>query len=216
MPSRNSLSLWERYMDVRSRIKQHLKENKWHYALLCLIFFLGFFLGYHKVFSLDGEVREHLLGLINSYLLGGFRGELSSGYIFTSAYLQQLKSIALIGFLGLTVIGIPLIIGVIFFRGFSLGFTIGFLVKEKGGIGFFLTFLSIFPQNIVYIPLIIIWSLIAINFSVYIVKRQDPGGLPLTKGLLRYLLLFLTFCLVILVGVLIESYLSPWLLGLFL
>ncbi len=216
MPSINDLIFREKYMSVKVRIQKHLKENRWHYLLLGIVFVLGLFLGYYKVFSLENEVRDHLLALINNYLLGGFRGELSSAHIFSSAYLQQFKSLFLIWFLGLTVIGIPLIIGVVFFRGFSLGFTIGFLVKEKAGAGIIISFLSIFPQNIVYIPLIIAWALIAINFSVYIVRGRDAGGLPLTAGLVRYFLLLLACLLLVLVGVLIETYLPPWLLGLFL
>ncbi len=203
-------------MNVKSRIKQHLKENTWHYILLVLIFILGMFLGYQKVYSLEGEVRQHLLALINNYLLGGYKGELSGSHIFISAYIQQLKSIALIWFLGLTVIGIPLILGVVLVRGFSLGFTVGFLVQEKAGAGVIISILSILPQNLVYFPLIIAWALIAINFSVYIVKGRDRGGLPLAKGLIRYFWFLMVFVLVVMVGVLIEAYLAPWLLGLFL
>ncbi|NLB88777.1 MAG: stage II sporulation protein M [Syntrophomonadaceae bacterium] len=203
-------------MDVRSIIQQHIKKNNWHYILLILILVLGMILGYHKVYSLTGEVRSHLLDLINSYLLGGYKGDYSGNQIFISAYIQQLKSIVLIWFLGLTVIGIPLILGVIFFRGFSLGFTIGFLVQEKGSAGVIISILSIFPQNIVYLPLIVAWGLIAINFSLYIVKGREVGGMPLTKGLIRYLFLLAVFSVIVLIGVLIEAYLSPWLLGLFL
>lgn len=203
-------------MNLRLKIVRHLKENRWHYILLVLVFFLGIFLGYQKVYSLEGEVRQHLTTLINNYLLGGYKGELSSSHIFLSAYLQQLKSIVLIWFLGLTVIGIPLIWGVIFMRGFSLGFTVGFLVQEKAGAGILVSILSVLPQNMVYFPLIIIWALIAINFSVYIVKGREGGGLPLAKGLLRYFSLLIVCLLVVLVGVLIEAYLAPWLLGWFL
>ncbi len=203
-------------MNLRLKIVRHLKENRWHYILLVLIFFLGIFLGYQKVYSLEGEVRQHLTTLINNYLLGGYKGELSSSHIFLSAYLQQLKSIVLIWFLGLTVIGIPLIWGVVFMRGFSLGFTVGFLVQEKAGAGILVSILSVLPQNIVYFPLIIIWALIAINFSVYIVKGREGGGLPLAKGLLRYFSLLTVCVLVVLVGVLIEAYLAPWLLSWFL
>lgn len=199
-------------MDVKSTIIQHLRKNNWHYILLTLILVLGIFLGYQKVYILTDDVRSHLLELINNYLLGGYKGD----HIFFSAYIQQLKSIFLIWFLGLTVIGIPLILGVIFIRGFSLGFTIGFLIQEKGSAGVIISIISILPQNIVYLPLIIAWGLIAINFSLYIVKGREVGSLPLTKGLIRYLLLLAAFSVLVLVGVLIEAYLSPWLLGLFL
>lgn len=203
-------------MNIRAVIQEHLKKNNWHYTLLILILVLGMILGYQKVGTLTGEVRSHLLELINNYLLGGYKGEYSSNQIFISAYIQQLKSIALIWFLGLTVIGIPLILGVIFFRGFSLGFTIGFLVQEKGTAGVIISILSIVPQNLVYLPLIVAWGLIAINFSLYILKGREVRGLPLTKGLIRYLFLLAVFSVIVLIGVLIEAYLSPWLLGLFL
>ncbi|NLJ72752.1 MAG: stage II sporulation protein M [Syntrophomonadaceae bacterium] len=203
-------------MKVKSVIKQHIKENKWHYLILIIFFSLGIFLGYHKIFTLSGEVKEHLLSLVNTYMLGGFKGELSSGHIFSSAYIQQLKTIFIIWFLGLTVIGIPFIIGVVFFRGFSLGFTLGFLVKEKATTGIIISIFSILPQNLIYIPLIMLISIIAINFSIYIVSGYNTGAIPLSKGLMKYLLLLIIFLILVLSGVLIETYLVPFLLALFL
>ena len=100
-------------------------------------------------------------------------------------------------------------------RGYALGFTIGFLVHQKGGAGIIMSVLSILPQNIVYIPFLIIWSVIAVNFSAYLVGR-NPGGVSLGKTLVNYSLLLAVFLVMFMTGAFVEAYLSPWFLSLIL
>jgi stage II sporulation protein M len=110
----------------------------------------------------------------------------------------------------------PIILGVVFFKGFSLGFTVGFLVKEKAVSGILLSIISILPQNLVYIPLLILWSVVGINFSVHIARGRPGSAISLGRGFISYTLLMLVFLILVMVGAFIEAYLSPWFLGLFL
>jgi len=112
------------------------------------------------------------------------------------------------------VIGVPLILAVVFLRGYALGFTVGFLVQQKGGAGVIMSILSILPQNLVYIPLLIIWAVIAVNFSSYLIGRH-PGA-ALGKTLINYSLLLAVFLVLFTAGAFIEAYLSPWFLSLIL
>lgn len=202
-------------MNARIKFKQHLQDNQWQYIIVSLIFFLGIILGNYKVLSLEGGVREYLLDLVDSYVKGGAKGVLDGQVIFISAFITQAKTIGLVWFLGLTIIGIPLILGIVCLRGISLGFTLGFLINEKGGAGVWLSILAILPQNMVYITLLIICSVIALNFSVYLFKGRNSVGISLGKGLLIYTGLFAVFLLLSLGGVFMEAYLAPWLLRIF-
>ena len=203
-------------MGSKHKIKMHISQNRGQYILITLIFIIGAVIGDYKVLDLEGGVKSHLLGLIDNYLKGGMQTDLSGQTILLNSFLNQAKSILAIWFLGLTVIGIPLIFGLVLLKGFSLGFTIGFLVQEKAGAGIIISIISILPQNIVYIPFLIIWSVIAINFSMYIVTGRSENRVPLGRALLSYSLLMFLFLLIVLIGAFIEAYLSPWLLSLFL
>lgn len=203
-------------MEYKKKISEHINKNRWQYFVIILIFVLGVITGDYKALALEGSVKNHLLNLIDIYLRDGVKANGISDAIFVNAFLNQVKSIIVIWFLGLTVIGIPLILVIIFVKGFSLGFTIGFLIQEKAGHGILIGILSILPQNIVYIPFLIIWSVIAINFSVYILRRRQDNTISFGAGLISYSMLMLIFLLFFLVGAFIEAYLSPWFLGLFM
>lgn len=197
-------------------LNRHVRENRWQYLLIIIAFLAGTVSGDFKAGSLNDGVRNHLLGLIDDYLKGGTAIGVSKQVILWNSFINQAKSIIAIWFLGLTIIGMPLILAVVFFKGFSLGFTVCFLVAERAVSGLLISILSILPQNLIYIPLLIIWSVVAINFSIYISRSRSGGGVPLGRGLAGYSLLMLLSLVIVLAGALIEAYLSPLFLGLFI
>ena len=202
-------------MGLRQRLKQHIRNNRWQYLVISLVFLIGLGMGTQKVAGLEGGVRDYLGELIDNYLQEGQEAPIYGVSIFLAAAATQGKTVLAIWFLGLTIIGVPLILAVVFLRGYALGFTIGFLVHQKGGAGIIMSVLSILPQNIVYIPFLIIWSVIAVNFSAYLVGR-NPGGVSLGKALVNYSLLLAVFLAMFMTGAFIEAYLSPWFLSLIL
>jgi stage II sporulation protein M len=115
--------------------------------------------------------------------------------------------------LGLTVIGLPLIMVVIFLRAFSLGFTLGFLIQQKAGTGVLVSLVSVLPQNLFYILGLLIAGVVAMNFSLNIVKNRNQGTNKLGLALLAYTTVMLLLLVVFGLGALIEAYFSPWLLG---
>lgn len=203
-------------MKFKHKLKEHVSQNRWQYLLIAFVFVAGIIVGDYKALGLAGGVKSHLLILIDEYLQGGTSAGLDKGVILYNSFTNQAKSIIAVWFLGLTIIGMPLILGVVFLKGFSLGFTISFLIKEKALAGALITILSILPQNLVYIPLLLIWSVVGINFSIYIALKRVGSVIPLGKGVLTYTLLLAGALGIVLMGALIEAYLSPWLLSLFI
>lgn len=203
-------------MKLKGRIKEHIHANRWQYMLIALIFLVGFVIGNYKVPALEGGVKNHLLELLDKYLQADSQGSIDGSKLLFYAFLNQAKSIIGIWFLGLTVIGMPLILAVIFIKGFSLGFTIGFLVQEKAGVGILIAILSILPQNLVYIPLLIIWSVVGMNFSVFIATGRQIRSGSLGRAFVSYTVLMLVYLCIVLIGAFIEAYFSPWFLQSFI
>lgn len=203
-------------MTLKGRIKQHIGANRWQYMLVALLFAAGLMIGNYKVPGLEGGVKNHLLDLLNKYLQSGQKESLNGSVLWFYAFLNQAKSIIGIWFLGLTVIGMPIILAVLFLKGFSLGFTVGFLVQEKAGAGVLITILSILPQNLLYIPLLIIWAVIGVNFSISIAAGKYNRAGSLGRALVSYTMLMLIFLILVLIGAFIEAYFSPWLLQSFI
>lgn len=203
-------------LNLKHRVKQHLKENRAPYLLVSVLFITGFIAGHYQVLGLEGDVRDYLLRLVETYVKEGADYTLYGTSLFLPAFWNQARLVLLIWMLGLTVIGIPLILAVVFLRGYALGFTLGFLYQQKAGSGIVLGMVSVFPQNMVYVPFLFVAAVIALNFSQYLVRGRNAGGAPLGIGLLAYSLAMLGVLCFFLGGAFIEAYLSPWLLQLVL
>lgn len=198
-------------MRLKQIFKKHIKDNSLKYIIILAILLLGIILGSYKSAGLEGGVRGYLLELVDNYI--DYSQNVQGHDLFFKTFLKQAEMILLVWFLGLTVIGFPLIMAVVFFRGFALGFTTGFLIYEKAGIGVIITFLSVLPQNLVYIPLFILCAVIALNFSLYILAGNKNKALPLIRGIFMYTLMFLIILVFFALGAFIEAYFVPWLVS---
>ena len=86
-------------MYLKQRIKQHIRDNRWQYLLILLIFLSGIVVGSYKVSSLEGGVRSHLLQMIDNYLKGGMEGNLDEPAFFTVLFFIRAKLFWRYGFL---------------------------------------------------------------------------------------------------------------------
>lgn len=198
-------------MGLKLRLKQHISTYRWQYMLILTIFIAAVVIGNYRVQSLEGGVRDHLAGLVDTYLREGGTGALIGQQLLGGAFLNQARIALAIWFLGLTVIGFPLILAVVFYRGFSVGFTVGFIINQKAGTGVIVCILSLLPQNLIYIPAVIMMSVIALNFSGSIFRARAADALS-WRSFLSYTLVLLFFLLLLLGGAFIESFLCPWFL----
>ncbi|MDR1616798.1 MAG: stage II sporulation protein M [Syntrophomonadaceae bacterium] len=203
-------------MQIKNFILRHFRENRWQYLLISTIFAIGFLAGNYEAANLSAATKNYLLGLLDNFLRLEVQSRAGGQDVLTDAMLNQGKIVLAIWFIGLTVIGLPLILAAVFFRGVSLGFTLKFLIHEKAGGGLAVGMLSIVPQNLIYIPFLLIWSVIAINFTMNIVKGIYFNNSVKRQGLISYTMLMLAFLIFFFLGSVIEAYLSPYLLSVFL
>ncbi len=118
-------------------------------------------------------------------------------------------AIALILF-GLSVVGLPFILVLIFFRGFVLGFTVGFLIEQLGPKGIVLSALSILPQNIIILPCILSIGVTSLTFAAAVIKNKIKNHHEVySQMVVGYLLLNLFFSFLLIISGLIEGYISP-------
>ena len=152
-------------MNTKKRLNiiiQHIKNNSREYIIVTLIFVIGIFLGVMFINnSKDAQIME-----ITSYLdnfIQKFKsiGNLDYITLLRTAILQNIVLAITLWFFGTTVIGIPIVFGIILYRGFCLGYTISTVISIMGiGKGIIFIFISLFLQNIIFIP-----SIIAIGVS---------------------------------------------------
>ena len=78
----------------------------------------------------------------------------------------------LVYFLAISVIGAPLILIVLLLEGFTLGFKIGFLIKELSGFGILISVFSVLQHAIIIVVVLTTASIFALNFTIGIVQKK--------------------------------------------
>lgn len=190
---------------------QHLQDNFWLYMISMLCVFTGIVLGIYAVKYMGNFENENLLSYLNSFTVNISQGDFKYKNMFTDILKNNFPIIIAIWFLGLTMIGIPIILVIDLMKGFTIGFTISFIIKAFGTKGIGIILLGILPQNIIYIPCIIISSIIAMEFSLNIIKdrlnKQWTNSIlvRITSYSLGIMIVFSIQC----IGFLMEAFIIP-------
>lgn len=196
----------------QDRVISHIQENSSLYIFVSVLLLMGVIFGAILVNSLQVNQKQDL-----SFYLSRFFGQVSNGEfavaseMFRESYFAQLKYIGFIWILGISIIGLPLIFILLFFKGVVVGFTVGFLVGQHGWNGLLLAFVSVLPQNLIIIPAFLVMTTIAASFSLRMIRHQFIRKInePLLPMFIRYTCMFLIIGAVLAIASSIEAYASP-------
>ncbi len=195
---------------------KYFKRNIVQYTILCTALIIGIISGSIAVNMMSDFQLENILNFINDILTNINNITVDCASVFYLSLSNNLKTAFVLISLGLSIIGFPLILIIMFLRGFVLGFTIGFLIDKLGSKGILLSVLSILPQNLVFLPCIISIGVAALTFAVTILKNKFKNHhVDYPQLLTGYLMLSLFFTFFLVISSLIEGYISPMFIKLF-
>lgn len=192
-----------------SGLMESLKENKITFLWVLLFFLVGIVLGSYTVYYMSDFNRVEITTYFNNFLefLGG------NSVSYTSILVDSIKSIlpmvAIIVLLGYTAVGTPIILMMDLAKGYVIGFTFSLIVSMLGSKGVMLVLSGLMLQNLIFIPIIMLISVLAIRHSVTKLKMgvsRDRVKLDVSKAYLNFQGLL---SLIIISGILIETYISP-------
>ncbi|WP_033828492.1 stage II sporulation protein M [Bacillus andreraoultii] len=194
----------------------HIEQNSSFYIFHTVLLVMGVIFGAIVVNSLSVTQKDDLFYFINEFFTQFKQSEIAAPKeIFLHSLSYNSKYVGLMWVLGITMIGLPIILVLLFLKGMVIGFTIGFFVQQMGWKGFFLSFVSVLPQNIVIIPVFITVAVISVIFSLKMIRKlfvktiyQPPFAPMLIKYCMFFGLAFLLLCL----AAFIEGYFTPYLM----
>jgi len=130
--------------------------------------------------------------------------------VFTQSFAYYSKILGFIWFLGLSVIGLPVVFILLFIKGLMVGFTVGFLVDQMGFEGFLFAFSSVVPQNIFLIPIFIIVASTATSFSIKIWRQiVSRGHQPIIHQFISYTIFILLVGGLLVIVAAFEAIVTP-------
>ena len=161
-------------------IKEDVFNNAKSYFIVFIIFVVGMFLG--VMFINQTKDKSEIEKYINTYMD-------ETKLLENGDYFKELQKdikdnimlVFLLWFAGTTIIGIPIVLGIILFRGFCLGYTIASCVYVLGRMkALIFIAITILLQNIIFIPAIMILGVSSIKLYKSIVKDRRRENIKLS------------------------------------
>ncbi|TCS93474.1 stage II sporulation protein M [Hazenella coriacea] len=191
--------------------QNHMQNQKTIYLFITVLFMVGVVFGAVIVNTLDLEQKEGLLNYLGYFFSGLEQDSIADPEAaFQHAIGDHLKTVGLMWILGISVIGIPLLLIFIFLKGLVIGFTVGFLVSQLSWKGLWFAFVAVVPQNLLVIPVMIIVAVAGIDFSLSLVRNRiihHRGSIY--PQFVSFSILITGMAVVMLISSLFEAYISP-------
>ena len=197
----------------RQNITDYLRAHVVSYFFITLILVIGVVIGALAIKTLPEDQKNELVNYLSVLFL---RLNSPTGYspadsvsLFSSLVITNLKTVGLMWLLGFTIVGIPVILFIVFTRGFVIGFTVGFLIDEYVAKGLIFALAAVLPHNLIAMPALLITGVSATSFSLAIARRRMKGRSNLLYETIGYTGICFAMLILLVLSAAIEAYVSP-------
>jgi stage II sporulation protein M len=188
-------------------IHEYFHERIFLLALVFILFVMGVIFGALAVRVLD---KTQVTDLMN-YLNQGLHGPITNNQAYTrQTIIANVQMVFFLFFMGISVIGVPLALLLVFTRGFILGFSTGFLFQTMGVKGFVLTMAGIVPHNLLFIPALFLMVIAIMDCAAALTKiRFTKKPVALGPELMKCAVLTICVLIAMILAGLIQGNVSP-------
>lgn len=179
------------------------------YLVVGFFFSAGILAGVWGASGLETTRVDELHEYIDHLFINADHLEANAKEQFIMVTYNNVMLIAAIYIAGLSVIGIPVMLGLLFVRGFAIGFAVWFVLNEIGWPGVLLILASILPQNLILIPAILFAAAVAISFSLLLIRRGFNPEIQVWSSFLRYSGMLAAAAAVAVGAGLVEAFIVP-------
>lgn len=198
--------------NVKDLILRHIYENFKLYLIVIIIFIIGIVAGVIFINNVNGEQATEIQNYITEFInLLKQDYHIDTGLLLKKSLSDNLILIITMWILGSTVIGIPIVMGIVLFRGFCIGYSVSAIIATLGvqkGILFFAV--TMLLHNLIFIPVIICMTISCMKLYKSIMKDKRRENIKLE--IIRHTLISIVLSLLLVVSSLVESYVSTNLL----
>lgn len=198
----------EKTKKIKNIIKQHILNNSREYIIVTLIFIIGIFLGVLFVNNINEIQRSDVTTYFSSFLEKTKNTEnIDKLELIKTSIIQNILLAITLWFFGTTVIGIPIVFGIVLYRGFCLGYTIAICISIMGlSNGLIFVILSLVFQNILFIPAILALSVSGFKLYKSIIKDNRRENIKLE--VVRHTMFSVIMMLLLIIASLVEIFIS--------
>ncbi len=193
-------------------LKKHVVENYKKYAVIMVFFILGTFLGVFFINQAKTEQKAEIQEYLNNFITELKNTEnINQGEILQASLYDKLWLTISIWFFGTTIIGIPIVFGLVTYRGFCLGYTISSFISCLGFTkGFLFMLATLLLQNLIFIPALIGVSVSGFKFYQSIIKDRRKENIKIS--FVRHTIFSVMMLIIMAISSVIEVFISTNLL----
>jgi stage II sporulation protein M len=192
-------------------IGKHIEAHASLYIFSIVLFLMGVIFGTLTVQSMGYSQQADLFYYFQQFMIEMKKDHfVDQNYALQENFIHYLKYTGVIWILGLSIIGLPVILILLFLKGVFIGFTVGFLVHQLGWNGFLFAFIAVLPQNMIVVPVILFMSVLSISFSMKLIahlfgtqRYNEKLSIP------KYIGALVAMSGVLFMVSIFETYLSP-------
>ena len=199
-------------------LNETVKKEKNILIFNTIIFLVGVVLGSLFINFITNDDKKLLIEQVSTFFsnVKKLTSDIFGFESFLSILFNNLLVLSIIFVLGISMIGIPIVIFILFFKGFMLGTTISTIILKYSIKGIVGAILYIFPVCILTICVYLFMCFYAIYVSKKFLRAfLKKDSLNFKQFLGKYLLSFIVSIMLILLLSLLDAYLTPLLLKLF-
>lgn len=191
-------------------VAEHIRKNRVLYLAALVVFCIGVALGAGSVNTVSDAAREELSGYFNNFLVGTEGQDVDFLGVLQVCAGSNLKYVLFSLLLSLTVFTLPLHAVLLGIKGFSVGFTVGFLIRVYAWRGVVYGLLAALPAAVLSVPVCAMIAVMCVNHCVEARKNRDRFSVKEKRAAFWVLaatlgLLFAMLCL----ASLFDAFLSP-------
>ena len=195
--------------------KLKIKVDKKIFVFLLVLMIVGITMGSILVTILNSSDKNLTIEYINDFVNNVKDNKLDYLFVLKNNLFSNLSYIILIWLLGISVIGLPIMIIMFFSKSFILGFSIGAVLETFKAKGIIFSLVYVFPGQVINLLFLLLLMMYAMSFSfklIYVILKKQSLDFKLVMN--RYFKIFLLVLIVNLLMTLYDTFLMPKLIKL--
>ncbi len=195
---------------IKKVLTDYITGNRWQFALLSAILFIGMLAGAIAAASMKGETFESTQNYLGNLVSAFNLQSTDPTTVFRFALYTNLKEVLLLSICGLWVFLIPFAVLLAGIKGYKLGLAFSLCARVFGlkGVGFSIAALA--TQIVIFVPAFLVYGIFCVNTALFFKKvRKQKISLKRDDIYKKWILMILAVLVVAVVSAFIDAYVIP-------
>lgn len=200
---------------VKTKVNDKLKEQKKIYIFLIIVMILGLISGIIYAIILNQNDHNLVTESLNSFFISIKENNIDYKNALINSLIGNITFTTFIFLLGISIIGIPIIILSLFLKTFIFGFSISSIIYTYHLNGILKAITYTLPHQLITLLMALFLGFYALYFGIKLFKYLFKGkDINLRMSMKRYLQVYIIVLLINITCSFIEVFLSPTLMKL--